>query len=245
MGEGKLIDKIKILFEDENYVALDKPSGLQVHPDGRSEGPFLSDWLIARFPEVRGVGEPINLPAGGKIEKPGIVHRLDADTSGVIITARNQKAFLHLKKQFKDRKVEKEYAAFVYGKFSDKEGVIDRPIGRSAKDFRLKSAQRGAKGYLREAVTEYLAESGNDEMSFVRIFPKTGRTHQIRTHFKAINHSVVCDPLYAPNQDCLGFSRLALHATNITFEGLNGQKLSIQSPLPEEFEDQLSKIAIL
>lgn len=245
MEELNLLDKIKILYEDENYVALDKPSGLQVHPDGRSEGPFLSDWLLQKFPEVRDVGEPIQLPAGGHIDKPGIVHRLDADTSGVIVAVRNQKAFLHLKEQFKDREVVKEYVAFVYGIFSDKDGVIDRPIGRSAKDFRLKSAQRGAKGYLREAVTRYKVERGDEKMSFVRVFPKTGRTHQIRTHFKAINHPVVCDSLYAPNQDCLGFSRLALHARSIVFKSLDGQDISVESPLPKEFDDRLSKIAIL
>lgn len=243
MEEANLLDKIKILYEDKNYIVLDKPSGLQVHPDGRSEGPFLSDWLLEKFPEVRDVGESIHLPAGGRINKPGIVHRLDTDTSGVIVTARNQKAFLHLKKQFKNREVVKEYGAFVYGTFSNKEGVIDRPIGRSAKNFRLKSAQRGAKGLLREAVTEYKVEKRDEKMSFVRIYPKTGRTHQIRTHFKAINHPVVCDSLYAPNQDCLGFSRLALHARSIIFKSLNGQDISVESPLPKEFEIQIKRFA--
>lgn len=227
--------EIKRLFENNNYVVLEKPSGLQVHPDGVNKGLFLTDWILKGYPECKDVGEPMKLQGGGEIKKPGIVHRLDRETSGAIVVCRNQKAFRHLKKQFKTSQVFKEYAAFVYGQLP-KKGSIERSIGRSSKDFRLRSAQRGAKGKLRKAKTEYLVEKEGEKMSFLRIFPKTGRTHQIRVHMKAIHHPVVCDKLYAPNHDCLGFTRLALHARRIKLQDIDGKSVDVLSELPLEFK---------
>jgi len=149
-----------------------------------------------------------------------------------------------LKKQFKDRKAEKIYNALVWGNFSpDKiEGIIDKPIGKSGNDFRKWSAEHGAKGELREAITKYKVLSQNNDFAYLEVRPKTGRTHQIRVHLKSISHPVVCDKLYAPSKICdgselcLGFSRLALHALSIKLELPNGTHITIESPLPEEFE---------
>ena len=235
-----LLDEVKVLYEDENYLAIDKPTGLMVHPDGLSEDPTLVDWIVKNHPDIQNVGEDQISRTGEIIKRPGIVHRLDADTSGVLIVAKSQDAFLHLKDQFKEREVQKIYNALVYGYLKEKEGIIDRPIGKSRKNFRLWSAQRGAKGEMREAVTEYEVlkegEINSEPVSLLEVRPKTGRTHQIRVHLKAIHHSVVCDSLYAPKQDCLGFSRLMLHARAISFEGLGGKAIKAESPLPKEFQ---------
>jgi 23S rRNA pseudouridine1911/1915/1917 synthase len=180
------------------------------------------------------------------------VHRLDRETSGVLVIAKNQQSFEHLKAQFQNRETEKIYNTFVYGVIELPEGrteeVIDRPIGKSTKDFRMWSAQRGARGELREAVTEYKVlkvlekAQGNKEngYSYLEVKPKTGRTHQIRVHFKAINHPVVGDSLYAPKRGyALGFKRLALHSRMLTFKTIDNKTLSIEAPLPEDFENAL------
>jgi 23S rRNA pseudouridine1911/1915/1917 synthase len=167
-----------------------------------------------------------------------------------LVVAKNQDSFHFIKTQFQDRTVEKVYRAFVYGEMKKDEGVIDRPISRSRKDFRLWSAQRGGKGVEREAITEYkvLARSSGLEsfkddsknkegFSFIEARPKTGRTHQIRVHMKAINHPVVCDKLYAPKKDCaLGFSRLALHAFSIELDLPSGKRIKIEAPYPADFD---------
>jgi 23S rRNA pseudouridine1911/1915/1917 synthase len=235
-----MADQIKILYEDKNYLAIDKPSGLLVHADGHSGEPTVVDWVLRERLEVKGVGEEQRLRSGEVIERPGIVHRLDADTSGVLIIAKNQRSFLHLKEQFKERKVQKIYNALVYGWMKEKSGIIDRPVGKSRKDFRLWSAQRGAKGQMREAITEYEVlnegELSGEKVSLLEVRPRTGRTHQIRVHLKAIHHPIVCDSLYAPKQDCLGFSRLMLHAKSISFEKITGGSLEVKSELPEEYK---------
>lgn len=233
---------IKILYEDDDYVVVEKPSGLMVHPDGANKGYFLTDWFVKKYPEARDVGESLILRTGEEIARPGVVHRLDKETSGAMVLAKTQKSFLHLKRQFQERKVVKTYAVFVYGEMKKERGVIDRPIGKSSKDFRMRSAQRGARGTVREAVTEYRVIKRGKELSFVEASPKTGRTHQIRAHFKAIHHPVVCDSLYAPNQECLGFSRLALHARLIRFTGRDGKAIVAESELPKEFSRKIAEI---
>jgi 23S rRNA pseudouridine1911/1915/1917 synthase len=226
----------KILYEDEYILALDKPPGLLVHSDGRAKEPTLVDWINQNYPDLKEVGEEQTLQNGEVIKRPGLVHRLDKDTSGVIIVAKTKEAYQFLKEQFQNRKVEKIYNAVVWGNFKEKEGIISKPIGRSAGDFRKWSAERGAKGELREAVTEYKVLLPHPDFSYLEIKPKTGRTHQIRVHLKSISHPVVCDKLYGSNRSCLGFDRLALHALSIKLELPNGTYITIESPLPKEFE---------
>lgn len=235
-----ILDKITVLYEDDDVVVINKPAGLVVHADGKREEPTLTDWIEKNYPESKGVGEPLTLSNSDIIERSGIVHRIDRETSGVMLIAKNQPAFSYFKKQFQDRVISKIYHAFVYGEMKDDDGVIDRPIGRSKKDFRQWSAQRGARGAMREAVTHYKVIARSGGFSLVEVIPKTGRTHQIRVHFKAINHPVVSDSLYAPKKEkALGFERLALHAYSIEFNSMNGKKIKVTASYPEDFEKAL------
>ena len=240
---------LKILYEDEDVLAIDKPSGLMVHPDGRSSEPTVTDWVIEHYPELKGVGEPVRRPADlGKeeIDRPGIVHRLDRETSGVLIIVKNAKAFAYYKKQFMGRKIRKTYAAIVYGHpnlpADGGRGVIDKPIGRSPRDFRRRLAGRGARGELREAVTEYkvlkrFTDKEGNKFSYLEVYPKTGRTHQIRVHLKYLSYPIVCDSLYAPDKPCPAeLGRLALHARSIEFKTPGGKTVKVESPLPKEFK---------
>ncbi len=228
---------LSILFEDSDVIVIDKPSGVLVHADSaEGVGETVVSWFLAHVPAAKGVGEPGALQDGTPIERSGVVHRLDRETSGVMMLAKNQDAFLNLKEQFKSRRIHKEYRAFVYGIFEEKWGTIQREIGRSAKDFRLRSAQRGARGVLRPAVTDWELIGQSDAHAYLRLFPKTGRTHQIRVHLKAINHPIVCDALYAPNQPCeLGFGRLALHAHVLGFALPSGETKRFMTQLPQAF----------
>ncbi|MDO8575665.1 MAG: RluA family pseudouridine synthase [bacterium] len=238
---------IKILYEDKNILAIYKPTGLMVHADGRSEGPFLTDWIAKNYPLIKGVGETSYAQDGKPIDRPGIVHRLDKETSGVLLIAKNPKAHKFLKKQFQNHTIRKVYRLFVHGSISENDGLIDRPIGRSKNDFRRWSAQRGIKDDVnkREAVTDFtvLARKVDgikmgERFSYVEAMPRTGRTHQIRVHFKAINYPLVGDKLYAPNHpESLGFTRLALHSYSIEFENLDGKKIKIEAPLTDDFKN--------
>ncbi len=247
------LNNIKILFEDKDVLVINKPIGLVVHFDGKTVEPNLCDWILENYPELEKVGEPLVLKAPtlkvgvpitefvGKIKRPGIVHRLDRETSGVLIIAKTQESFLNLKQQFKKREIRKIYKAFVWGVIKEEEGEIKRPIGRSKKDFRLWSAQRGVRGKVRDAITEYKVLQKNNEFSFLEINLKTGRTHQIRVHMKAINHPVVGDKLYAPKRDsALGFERVALHAFSVEFILLSGEKVKVEASLPNDFQKALN-----
>lgn len=233
---------IPILYEDNDVLVINKPSGLMVHADGRSTDATLVDWILNTYPTLITVGEPGILHDGKEAPRPGIVHRIDKDTSGVLIIAKTPESFAFLKESFKNREVKKQYAAFVYGSVKEKYDVINRPIGKSKKDPRMWSAQRGARGTIRDAITEYRvrarvpAQAGDTGVTYLEVRPKTGRTHQIRVHMKAINHPIVCDTLYAPKMPpVLGFERLALHAEKISFTSVSGKEIVVEAPLPEDF----------
>ncbi|MBL7045139.1 MAG: RluA family pseudouridine synthase [Parcubacteria group bacterium] len=233
---------IKIIFENDEVLVVDKPAGLVVHSDGKTDEPSLTDWVVKNYPSMVDVGEPAQYN-GKKIARPGVVHRLDRETSGVIVLAKTQESFENLKKQFQERTTKKIYNAFVYGAIKEEDGSIDRPIGKSKSDFRRWSAQRGARGELREAITDYKVLEKNKDFSYLEVSPKTGRTHQIRVHLKAINYPVVCDKLYAPKRSCeLGFGRLALHARSIAFSLINEEKVEVEADLPEDFQKALETL---
>lgn len=228
--------KIDILYEDEDVLVINKPAGLLVHSNSHTKEKTLVDWAIKKYPEMEGVGESGKDSKGEEILRAGIVHRLDKETSGVMIMTKTQPAFEKLKRQFKAHSIKKIYHAFVYGEMKTSSGVIDRPIGRSNKDFRMWSAQRGARGELRDAETHYKLLKKGKGYSFLEVSPKTGRTHQIRVHFKAISYPLVADPIYAPTtENSLGFERLALHSYEVTFKGLNGKAITVKAPYPEDF----------
>ena len=227
---------IKILYEDKHCVVINKPAGLVVHADGRTAEPNVTEWFEEYYPESKNVGEPITKTDGTVIHRSGIVHRLDRETSGVLLIAKTTEAFEFFKKQFQDREVHKTYNAFVYGVMKGEEGVINRPIARSRSDFRLWSAQRGGRGEAREAITEYKVLMNDGTHTYVEVYPKTGRTHQIRVHFKAINHPIVADGLYAPKREAaLGFARLALHARLLEFTTPDGGEVRVEAPFPMDF----------
>ncbi|MDD5068108.1 MAG: RluA family pseudouridine synthase [Candidatus Pacebacteria bacterium] len=231
-----MMKKIPIIFEDKDVLVLNKPSGLVVHADGKTKEATVADWVLKNYPKMKEVGEPTVLANGDKILRPGIVHRIDRETSGILLLAKNQKAFEYLKKQFQDRTIEKTYLAFVSGELKNKKGVIDKPIGRSSTDFRRWTSGKGARGTLRDAVTAYTTLETGKGYSYVEVKPKTGRTHQIRVHFKFVQHPILGDALYAPKLGyALGFSRLALHAYQIKFTLPSGKEMSLEAPIPKDF----------
>lgn len=206
-----------ILYEDADLVVVDKPAGMIVHPDGKHDYPALDAWLTAKYGEIF------------------LVHRIDRETSGVLCVARNEKAYEFLKRQFKDREVRKTYRAFVYGNFKDERGIIDRPIGSARGGLGPRSA-RTPYGTTRDAVTMYKVMRGGNGLSYIEVFPKTGRTHQIRVHMAAVGHPIVCDQLYASGRPvALGFTRLALHALSLSFVHPTKGEMTFTAPLPPDF----------
>lgn len=234
---------IPIIHENNHYLIIDKPSGLIVHSDGRTEEPTLVDWLVGQYPDIAQVGESWEDDAGVTIPRPGIVHRLDRDTSGVMVIAKTQEMFDLLKEQFKNHQVKKEYLAYAYGWLKNDTGIIDAPIGKSRSNFRMWSASRGARGQMREAITAYevldrFEDKKKSQYSYILFRPQTGRTHQIRVHAKYLNHPLVADVLYAGKnlkKGNLGFTSQALHAHTIRFKDLDGKEVSYIAELPEDF----------
>lgn len=210
---------IKVLYEDSDILAIDKPSGILAHSDNRGKEKTILDLFLKKYPKIE------------------VAHRLDKETSGVMLLAKNQKAREFLKNQFKNREIKKTYHAMVSGFVKNDHGVINKPIGRSPKDFRRRLSGRGARGEMREAITEYKVLKRLKDFTYLEVMPKTGRTHQIRVHMKFLNHPVACDSLYNPGKPCpKGISRLALHAKSIEFRDMKGKIIKVESPLPKEFK---------
>lgn len=215
-----------IIYEDADILAINKPAGLIVHTDGRTKESSVAEWFVSKYPEAPGV-EP---------ERAGVVHRLDRDTSGVLLLAKTDEGLKSLKEQFKNREIQKIYYVFVYGNMKEDHGTLNLPIGKSPSDFRKYSAGRGATGLKREATTYFQVLKRSDGMTLVEARPKTGRTHQIRVHFTALQRPVVGDKLYASTKpEMLGFKRLALHAREITFRDTKGEPHTVSAPFPQDF----------
>jgi len=233
-----------IIAETESYLVIDKPTGWLVHEDGKSDAPTVVEWFLSRVPKAAGIGEPGTTKDGQDLDRSGVVHRLDRETSGVLVLAKTQDVYEWLKQQFQNRTIHKEYRAFVYGRIHDRWGTVNRPIGRSQKDSRIRSAMPGAKGTMREAITEFerigIGEYEGEAFSYLKLFPKTGRTHQLRAHLRALDRPIVGDGLYASykmhESNNLGFDRLALHAHILEWELPNGERERFIAPLPQKFE---------
>ena len=226
-----------VIYEDDGILVINKPALLAVHGDGKHDWKTVVDWLAAEYPDIKNVGEEQRLPDGTVIERPGIVHRIDRETSGVLVIAKTNEAFQLLKSQFQNREVAKVYRAFVYGELRDERGIIDKPIGSSNGGKGPRTAKRSAKGTLREAQTAYRTIARSKEASYAEVLPKTGRTHQIRVHFASIQHPIIADSLYAPQRlPMLGFKRLALHSLSLSFtHPKTGKKVIFEAPLPGDF----------
>ena len=239
------LESVTILYEDRDVLVVNKPAGLVVHADGRTEEPTVVDWILARYPELRDIGEQshnsrFTIHESPAASRPGIVHRLDRETSGALIIAKNQASFFNLKHQFKKQEVRKTYHAFVHGRVKHDDGLIDRPIARSRTNPIRWSATRGRRGEERSAVTEYRVLARGTDCTFLELSPRTGRTHQLRVHLKAINYPIVLDRLYAPNREpALGFTRLALHSRAVSFLLPNGKRITIEAPYPADFQRAL------
>lgn len=231
-----MVNNLPILYEDADIVAVAKPAGLITHSDGRTKEETAEDW----FKEKYEGGPASPKPCGG-----GYVHRLDRDTSGVLVFAKNTVAYEFLRKAFHDRDIKKTYLAIVYGVPKAKDGIIDFDIGRSRQNFRLRSAQPKAKGRLRDALTRYEVVGEVGGYSLLKLNPETGRTHQIRVHLKAIHHPIVCDPLYAPNhKPALGVTRLALHASTLDIPLPSGGRTIISAPMPNDLAPALAHFSV-
>jgi 23S rRNA pseudouridine1911/1915/1917 synthase len=237
--------QIKILKETDSYLVLNKPAGISVHGDGKREEYTLVDWLLENYPDVKGVGEDLETDHG-IIEKPGIVHRLDKDTSGVILVTLNQKAYKHFKKQFKNREIKKFYHLFAYGNIKTDLFKVDAEIGKDRKDFRRRTT-KNPRGKVREAETDFRilnrGKDGDELFVFVEAMPRTGRMHQIRVHMWHKNNPLVCDKLYSPKREpILGFERMALHARKLIFKDLEDNEIEVIAEYPEDFENALSML---
>lgn len=247
--------KPKIIFEDRDLLVLDKPSGVIVNRSDTTKGEkTVQDWVETKFkthPE-RSRGTKFKIENESDFYKrAGIVHRLDKETSGILLVAKNVQAFTALQVQFKERKVQKTYIALAHGKIALDKGEIKVPVGRlpwNRKRFGVVSGGR-------EAITKYkilnirylVSEKNKEPLTLLELYPETGRTHQIRVHLKYINHPVFADPLYAgrktSRQDRKFLSRIFLHASKISFNSpRTGDLVSFESPLGEELKHFLETL---
>lgn len=244
-------NNLPILYEDADVVVVNKPAGLIVHSDGRTKESSVAEWALEQYPALREVGEPWTSPQGETIVRPGIVHRLDRGTSGVLILAKSSEAHAFLKKQFEDRSTEKKYRALVYGHPREGAGVIEAEIVRIRSiPPRWGVARTDQMRRRRAAITEWQVLSrGTDPLtgekaSYLEASPKTGRTHQIRVHLKHLGYPVICDPLYAKGRQCLfGFARPALHAHTLSITLPSGARSTFEAPLPQDFESALAQFS--
>ena len=226
--------EIPIIHEDENIIVINKPAGIRVHMDSQEMKNTLVNFLVARYPGI----EKIHDESRDAWMRPGIVHRLDMDTSGIIVIARNEKTFLELKRQFQSKEVEKKYAAIVYGKLDEKEGVIEKSLARASTYKKQVIATRKTKTKVREAITHYKVIQELGDYTLLEVSPKTGRMHQIRVHLASIGHPIVGDERYLlkdmKEKEFRRNGRHLLHAKSIRFD-LFGQSYFFETELPLDF----------
>ncbi len=225
-------DEPEIVYEDKNFLGVYKPSGLIVHPINAKnvDEPSLSGWLLKKYPEIKKVGDEPET-------RPGIVHRLDKETSGIIVIPRNQEYFDYLKNLFKTRQIKKTYLALVAGELKESEGIIDKPIG--IKTGSVKRSVHSEK-MKKSAVTRYKVKktfygepgrtigSERKKVSLLEVFPETGRTHQIRVHLASIGHPILGDKLYGGKKSREAAARLMLHAYSIEFSSPSGSRIKLE-----------------
>jgi 23S rRNA pseudouridine1911/1915/1917 synthase len=231
---------ITFIYEDEHIVVVNKPPGMAVHPAGKMTSGTLVNALLFHLHDLQGVGGVL---------RPGIVHRLDKGTSGVMVVAKNDLAHDALVQQFKGREVRKVYLALAYGRMEREEGTIAAPMGRhpiDRKRFSLRTRQP------KEAFTEWRVQERFEGITFMQIAPKTGRTHQIRVHMSAIGHPLVGDPLYTKKrwpdriedlslrERIKALGRQALHAALLAFRHPStGERMEFTAPMPDDMEQIL------
>lgn len=222
---------IEILYEDKEIIVVNKPKGIVVHPaNGNPDGTLVNAIMNICKDSLSGIGGEI---------RPGIVHRLDKDTSGLIIIAKNDKAHINLSEQIKNREVKKTYIALVRGVISENEATINIPIARSTKDRKKMAVSKDGKN----AITHFKVLKRYDKYTLVEVKIETGRTHQIRVHMSHIGYPVVGDAVYSNGKNPFGVTGQMLHAKNLVFNHpITNKELNLEAPLPEYFEEVLNKL---
>jgi len=228
--------EIKIIFEDRNILILDKWSGLVVNRSNTYKETTLQDILEKTYPKLY-----LNVSDEIYLSRSGLVHRLDKDTSGIVAVAKNTDTFHYLLKQFKQRKTFKEYVAVVHGEIEDEIIEIDAPLARNPKSPLRIAVVSGGKPAFTKIEKIYSKNIDGNFYTLMRVFPKTGRTHQIRIHLSSIGHPVAGDKIYCASNllenDNILFGRLMLHAEILGFIDPENQKFHrFKSPLPNEFK---------
>jgi 23S rRNA pseudouridine1911/1915/1917 synthase len=221
-----------VRYEDDDVLVIAKPAGLVVHPGAGHADGTLVNGLLARYPEIARVGDE---------SRPGIVHRLDRDTSGLLVVARSQRAYEALVQMMAAHEVERHYVALVWGHLDASRGVIDAPIGRSVRRPTRMVVREGG----RSARTSYVVRSEHDDpaVSLLDCMLETGRTHQIRVHLQAIGHPVVGDAGYGGARSPLDIGRPFLHAAALSFaHPVTGQAIAVDEPLPPELAAVLDRL---
>lgn len=232
--------EIQTIYEDENLLVIEKPAGIVVFPEKETKEKTLIDYLLEKFPYLKEVQKP---------PRYGIIHRLDKDTSGILLIAKNNQALTFFQKQFRENLVLKKYLALVVGNLKREKGVIETLIGRSPKDKRkqkvyLFQEPESQKKKLRKAITEYQVLQRFKNFDLIEIRPKTGRKHQIRTHLAYLGHPIAGDKLYGfKNQPCpKGLNRQFLHAHYLKLKLSNGEFKEFHSDLPSDLKNVLKNL---
>lgn len=222
---------IDIIYEDKDIIVVNKPKGMVVHPaNGNPDGTLVNAILAKCKDSLSGIGGEI---------RPGIVHRLDKDTSGLLIIAKHDQAHINMSKQIQDRKVIKKYIALVKGVIGENTATIDMPIARSTKDRKKMAVDPKGK----EAITHYKVLQRYDKYTLLEIKIDTGRTHQIRVHMSYIGHPVVGDMQYSNGKNEFGIEGQMLHSKYLEFDHpITGKRLKLEAPLPEYFEQVLKEL---
>lgn len=222
---------LDIIYEDNDIIVINKPKGLVVHPGNGNPDHTLVNAVMARCKgSLSGIG--------GKI-RPGIVHRLDKDTSGLIIVAKNDKAHIGLSEQLKNKEIKKTYIALVRGNIQENEATIQMPIGRSTKDRKKMAVTKKGK----EAITHFKVLKRYGKYTLLEVKIETGRTHQIRVHMAEIGHPVVGDMVYSNGKNEFGIEGQMLHAKQLEFKHpITQEEIKLTAPLPEYFEEILGQL---
>jgi 23S rRNA pseudouridine1911/1915/1917 synthase len=239
--EGDPSVEFAVVYEDDDVIVVDKPAGLVVHPGAGHRTGTLVQGLLSRYPELAGVAADV----GSEIDRPGIVHRLDRGTSGLMVVGRSPEAYHSLVAQLGERQVSRRYRALVLGAVEGESGLVDAPVGRSVTSPTRMAVTRKGK----EARTRYRVEQRFEEPAPTTLMTaslETGRTHQIRVHFSAIGHPVVGDTVYSRGRSLPGASvtRPFLHAYALAFDHpTTGERSSFSSPLTDDLERQLAELS--
>ena len=223
---------IPVIFEDSDILVIDKPSGIVVHPFDFSDEGTILDFLKEKYPNMFSIENMITLQDGRIIPLGGLIHKLDRDTSGVLIIAKHQHTFIELKSLFNQQLVAKTYLALVEGVLRDDSFRIDAPLGRSKKEYKQSTNPAKPRGELREAITDVKVLKRDGATTLVELSPRTGRTHQLRAHMASIGHPIVGDIAYG---SIVKDSRIMLHAKSLSFKW-NGKVKTFESSPPKGFE---------